>query len=362
MSQRASAESYPTSKRGRAFGLFTIVCLPMAFALTAVAIKAGWLVANVDPVAVSSSIATNSSNQPATTEQPAEIAASSDRELSETTIRSNASVKRQNAQTLFFSIDDSTTFANGLTLANEDIAAFDGTEVVRVFDGSDLGLAKNKISSFSVTGSLEILMTFSSLVDVVGIDRSVRPTDIVRFNATQLGEETSGTFELYFVGANVGLDAPGENIDALKKLDDGRLVISTLSSFSVPNAEGNDEDLVAFSPTAFGDATAGSWEFFLDGSDIEWTGQDIDGVGLDHEGNIYFSSNEDFTPAIGPVSKNDIIRFMPTSLGKSTAGSYTPSLVLDGSDITLDVRNIKGLDVAPSFPMIPVTTVKRTAN
>lgn len=134
----------------------------MAFALIAVAIKAGWLVANVAPMAVPPLIATNSSGQPVDTEQPAGFAATSNRERPKTTNRSNASVKRQNAQTLFFSIDDSTTFANDLTLANEDIAAFDGTEVVLIFDGSDLGLAKDNISSFSVAGSLEILMTFAT--------------------------------------------------------------------------------------------------------------------------------------------------------------------------------------------------------
>lgn len=248
-------------------------------------------------------------------------------------------------QTLYFSVDKETSFGSGMTIANEDIATYEDNEPKLFFDGSDVGLAQYKINSLSVINSSEILLTFNETVNIAGIERPIHPTDIVRFIATELGDNTVGTFDLYFVGANVGLDTSGENIDAMDRLSDGRLVISTVSSFSVPLAEGNDEDLIVFTPTALGMATVGSWEFYLDGSDIEWSGQDVDGLAVDGDGNIYLSGNNNFTPAIGSVSKNDVIRFTPKSLGKITAGSYLSELVLDGSKLSLDARNIKGLDV-----------------
>lgn len=251
---------------------------------------------------------------------------------------------------LYFALDAAHTFANGLAVEEQDIVTYDGVDFSLLFDGSDVGLANEKLSGISVIGPTEILMSFTTEATVAGVTGTVLPTDVVKFNATQLGATTAGTFELYFRGANVGFDVAGEAVDGLKLLEDGRLIVSTLSSFSVPGVSGKDEDLLAFTPTALGSATAGTWEMYFDGGDAGWSGQDVDAVAVDPDGNIYFSSKADFTLDIGPVTDDDVFVFVPTSLGTNTAGSYEPALFFDGGNFGLEALNLKAIDVTTAGP------------
>ena len=65
---------------------------------------------------------------------------------------------------------------------------------------------------------------------------------VVKFTATSLGGSTSGSFELYLDGSDAGLTVAGEDVDAVKLMDDGRM-LSTRSSFTVAGVSGNDEDI-----------------------------------------------------------------------------------------------------------------------
>lgn len=261
-------------------------------------------------------------------------------------------VTAENSATLslYFAVDDPHTFPNGLEVDEEDIITYDGVDFSLLFDGSDVGLSSEKLSAISVLSPTEILMSLSTEATLPGIPGTVQPTDIVKFNATQLGPTTAGSFELYFRGADVGLDVAAENIDGLSLLEDGRLVISTLSSFSVPGVSGNDEDLVAFTPTALGGSTAGTWEMYFDGSDVGWSGEDVDAAAVDEAGKIYLSTKADFTLDIGPVAGEDVFVFVPTQLGTSTTGSYEPTLFFDGSTFGLDALTIKAIDVTTAGP------------
>ena len=318
---------------------FVIVVLPLIFVTSAAAIRPGWLTALSDAGAAAVSDAVEpSAAEPTESGTPAESTDSED-----------------TIPLILFSVDTTVRLANDLTISNEDIVCCDGSEIWMVFDGSDVGLSGHKISSFTLVGPQQILMTFSEPVQLSGISRAVRPTDIVSFQVSQLGTDTDGTFELHFAGENVGLSSAGEHIDALHRFPDGRMVMSTVSSHSVPGAEGHDEDLIVFSPAAFGNETAGTWDSYLDGSDVEWSGQDVDAVSLDEEGHIYLSSHDRFSPAIGPVAANDILLFRPTSLGRETTGTYEPQPVLNGRQMKLGTCNIKGLDIAVGIKRAAVT-------
>ena len=107
------------------------------------------------------------------------------------------------------------TLPGGLTVENEDIVAFDGTDFSLFFDGSDVGLAGTNVDSFGVIAANEILLSFSSPETIPGITGTVEDSDIVKFTATQLGDTTSGTFELFFRGSDVGLSPTSEDIDAI---------------------------------------------------------------------------------------------------------------------------------------------------
>ena len=97
---------------------------------------------------------------------------------------------------------------------------------------------------------------------------SISPQDIARFDATFLGPTTAGTFSMYFDGSDVGMDVNAETIDALSLLSDGRILISTTGNPSVPGVIGKDEDILAFMPTSLGDVTSGTWSMYFDGSDV----------------------------------------------------------------------------------------------
>ncbi|MCO6458332.1 MAG: matrixin family metalloprotease, partial [Pirellulaceae bacterium] len=96
---------------------------------------------------------------------------------------------------------------------------------------------------------------------------SVDDSDIVLFVATSLGDNTAGAFYWYLDGSDVGLSTNGEDLDALTLLDDGSLLLSTIDVASVPGRTFQDEDVFRFIPTSLGTNTSGSFVPFFDGSD-----------------------------------------------------------------------------------------------
>ncbi len=97
---------------------------------------------------------------------------------------------------------------------------------------------------------------------------SADDSDILRFTATALGSTTAGSWSMYFDGSDVGLSTNDEDVDAIHLLDDGTLLVSTLGAFSVPTLSGQDEDILRFKPTSLGPTTAGSWSMYFDGSNF----------------------------------------------------------------------------------------------
>jgi hypothetical protein len=84
-------------------------------------------------------------------------------------------------------------------------------------------------------------------------------------------EFDNGTFSLYFDGSDVGLTTNAEDVDAVELLATGELAVSTDGDPVVPgvsNPTPKDEDLLRFTPTGLGATTAGSWALWFDGSDV----------------------------------------------------------------------------------------------
>ena len=91
-----------------------------------------------------------------------------------------------------------------------------------------------------------------------------------------------------------------------------------------------DEDILYWS-------ASNGWSIFFDGSDVGLSGssaRDVDAFHILTDGTILLSLAGDTTlPDIGNVDDSDILRFVPTSLGNSTAGTF--EWYLDGSDVGL---------------------------
>jgi uncharacterized protein YjiK len=236
---------------------------------------------------------------------------------------------------------------DGVPLRREDIAHFDGAGWSLFFDGSDVEAGSGNTNAFNVISANTMLLSFNNAVTLSGAG-TVQPMDIVLFQATSLGENTAGTYSLYFDGSDVGLDATSENIDALTLLPDGRLILSFKGSFSVPGVSGKDEDLVAFTPGSLGDTTSGTWAMYFDGSDVGLStssSEDVNGVFVDSAGALYLSTLGEFAVATVFGSGVDIFTCAPVSLGDTTACNFSPMLFFDGSTWGLTSQTIDAFDL-----------------
>jgi len=138
------------------------------------------------------------------------------------------------------------------------------------FDGSDVGVGNADLDAFTILDDGTILMSFDKGLQFPTLGL-VSDADIVKFTPTQLGVNTSGSFTLFFDGSDVELTTGGEDIDAISYTSDGKLLISVGGSARVGALRAQDEDLLRFTPTSLGATTAGTWELYFDGSAVGLT-------------------------------------------------------------------------------------------
>ncbi len=254
-------------------------------------------------------------------------------------------------QLLYFTYSPLTIFPGGLSVDNEDIVSFDGTNYSMVVDGSDLGLSATAIDAIKFINADEILMSFTTGVSLPGISGTVDDSDIVKFTATELGDTTVGTFELFFDASDVGLELGSEDVDAIELLDDGRLLISTEGDFSILQLTGQGEDILAFTPTSLGDTTAGTWSVYFDGDDVGLTGVGVDGVSVSDGGDIYLTTANTFLVPGLSGKDEDVFVFHPSSLGEDTTGTFDSNLLFDGN-LHAAGGDLKAIDVV----LVPIHT------
>ena len=227
----------------------------------------------------------------------------------------------ETGQTLYLSTPYGGT-VDGITYDGEDILGFDldTGEWSLLFDGSDVGLAEQNVTAFAWLPDGSLLLAFANdfYLPELGIlagksGKNVDNSDILRFEPTLLGEETAGSWTVYFDGSDVELKNPKEAIDALTVLADGRIIISTSGPFKADGVIAKSRDLVAFTPTNLGEETAGSWELYFDGSDVDLLSaskQNVTAVHQDEEsGDLYLATSS---------ADGLILVCSPISLGNDT--------------------------------------------
>jgi hypothetical protein len=141
---------------------------------------------------------------------------------------------------------------------------------------------------------------------VPGIAETVKDEDIVTY------DPATGSWSMYFDASDVGITS--SDLDAFHVRNDGAILISYSSDgMVIPGLTGgpdgeliDDSDIVLFTPTSIGDTTAGSFSFYFDGSD----------VGLTRNG-------EDI---------DGLYEFADGSLAISTSGSITVGALPKGGD------------------------------
>lgn len=188
---------------------------------------------------------------------------------------------------------------------------------------------------------------------------SVTGSDIVRVATEGTGSGTRVFYDVFFRGANVGLTTANENIDAFTFLSDGSLLISTTNAFSVPGPAGSTitgggEDILRFLPTAYGATTAGSWQFYFDGSDVGLSGasENIDALAVLPDGRFLISTAGNVSVPGVTAADTDLLAFGPATLGSATSGIW--SFYFDGSDVGLSDNTSEDMDgLFVQVPLVP---------
>lgn len=123
-------------------------------------------------------------------------------------------------------------------------------------------------------------------------------------------------------------------VDVIPSPVSTHLFVSSRSSGKAGGVIFRDEDIVAY------DVATATWQMLFDGSDVGVT-KDVDAFAFRPDGTLLLSFNAPTeVPGLGQVDDSDIVQFIPTTLGSSTAGSFTlylrsadVGLTTDGEDI-----------------------------
>lgn len=158
-----------------------------------------------------------------------------------------------------------------------------------------------------------------------------RDEDILAYNLD------GATSSLLFDGSDVGLG--NVDVDAFA-FANGTLLVSVDSDFKLKNfGDVDDSDILQFVPFELGSTTRGTWQFYVDGSDVglNESGEDIDAIDFDADGNLVISVNGSFKApgASGTVKGNDhdLFKLNAAQFGPNTSGTW--QLYFDGSDVNL---------------------------
>ena len=241
-----------------------------------------------------------------------------------------------------------------------DLPASGGYKYLPYFDGSDVGLAtiEEDVDAFDVLpdgsivlstlGPFSVSTTYGSPGVGSGLTITGTNRDLLKFTPTSVGDNTLGSWSVFFRGDSIGLAAISEDVDGVNVLPDGRVVFSTSGNFSVAaGVSGKDEDLFIYTPST------GAWAMYFDGSDVglDTTGsEDIDGLFIESSptgGNptLYFTTRGDFSVTGATGADEDIVRFTPSTLGATTTGTFNSTLTFDGSLYGLSGPDLDGFNI-----------------
>ncbi|MEZ4616906.1 MAG: hypothetical protein R2867_15570 [Caldilineaceae bacterium] len=101
-----------------------------------------------------------------------------------------------------------------------------------------------------------------------GIAGTVDDADIIRFIPASLGETTIGSYELILDGSDVAPVEGLNDIVAIGRAPDGRLVISTKGYLDYNTATWPLDQILIFNATTLGENSSGSFEPYFTSGDI----------------------------------------------------------------------------------------------
>jgi hypothetical protein len=179
---------------------------------------------------------------------------------------------------------------NGLAVTAQDIVQFDATSLGSTtagtfsmyFNGADVGLddaTTEKIDAMGILPDGRILISTAGNPIVPGVT-TAKDEDLLALSPNTLGDNTSGSWELYFDGSNVGLaETTSEDLDAASVVGEN-IYLSTTGDFAVNGVAGAGEDVFVCAVSALGTGTTCSYSstLFFDGSAWGLVGNSLDAL------------------------------------------------------------------------------------
>lgn len=163
----------------------------------------------------------------------------------------------------------------GLTTAGPDFTLY--------FDGSDVGLT----TSDEDVDALHLLPDGTLLISTLGsfsVPGAVagNDEDLIRFSFSGApGAVTTGTWQFYFDGSDVGLSAGQEDTWGVWTADVNQpIYLSTQGNFAVTGASGDDDDLFICTPGGLGSTSTCTFSFFWNGGSVGYGAEKLDGIAL----------------------------------------------------------------------------------
>ena len=168
----------------------------------------------------------------------------------------------------------------------------------------------------------------------------VHPQDILAH------DPSTDSWEMHFDGSDVGVTRP---LAAFARMADGSWLLAFTGPTNLPGVSGvTTNDVVRFVPSSLGDMTAGTFEWYFDGSDVGLAAvtEKIDALDALADGRLLISpSGNTMVPAgmglMLSARDEDLLAFNPSSTGQQTTGRWT--LHFDGSAVSgLAAENVTG--------------------
>ncbi len=176
---------------------------------------------------------------------------------------------------ILLSLGQADTLPDLGAIENSDIVRFfptsTGTNTAGIyqwyFDGSDVGLLDDDedIDAVGIAPDGRLIISTIGGYAVSGVTGS--DADLLSFTATSLGQTTSGSWELYFDGSDVGLDTTSaEDVKGAWMDDNGDIYLTTLGDFAVTGVAGDASDIFTCVPSSTGVNTSCTFSPSWDGS------------------------------------------------------------------------------------------------
>jgi hypothetical protein len=202
--------------------------------------------------------------------------------------------------------------------------------------------------TFTPTNTATATATNTSVPPTATFTETSTPVNTATFTPTNTATFTP-TNTATFTPTNTATRTPTATNTPLPGANDV-LYVSSTSGGTVGGVSFEDEDILSLN------RATGVWSMYFDGSDVG-IASDVDAFALMTDGTILVSLDADGTvTGFGTVDDSDILRFTPTTLGSTTAGTFT--WYFDGSDVGLTTsgEDVDAIGFAADGRLIVSTT------